>query len=94
MEGEHKHITSYTLYAKILIGLLILTFVTIAVTYIDLKALTVIVAMGIACVKAFIVLTYFMHLKYDGKMLRFFVAGVFIIYFLVILITFFDYLFR
>ena len=94
MHTETAHITSYRTYAWILIALLALTFATITVTWIDLSALTVMVALLIATVKAGIVLTYFMHLKFESSLFRIFVIMVLAIYVLVILFTFTDYLLR
>jgi cytochrome c oxidase subunit 4 len=50
--------------------------------------------MIIASTKAAIVLLYFMHLKFDDKIFRFMVTLVFAVYAVVIVITFFDYLYR
>jgi len=94
MQTETIHITPYRTYAWVLIGLLFLTFVTITVTWIDLSALTVLVAMLIASAKAYIVLAYFMHLKFESSLFRVLVIVVLSIYVLVIALTFFDYLFR
>ena len=94
MTAESVHITSYRTYLWVLIALLFLTFVTITVTWIDLSALTVLVALVIASVKAYIVLTYFMHLKYETSLFRVLVIVVLSIYVLVIGLTFFDYLLR
>jgi caa(3)-type oxidase subunit IV len=49
------------------IGLLVLTFITVAVAQIDLGALNFTVAMLVASVKASIVCMFFMGLKYDDK---------------------------
>lgn len=94
MENGHKHITGYHVYAWILILLLVLTTVTVTVTWVDLSALTVAVALIIATVKATFVLTYFMHLKFENSLYRILVTMVLLIYAIVIVITFFDYLFR
>jgi cytochrome c oxidase subunit 4 len=94
MHNETVHISSYRAHAWVLITLLALTFVTITVTWVDLSALTVAVAMLIASVKAYIVLTYFMHLKFESSLFRVFVFMVLAIYVLVILFTLSDYLFR
>ena len=94
MHSETVHITSYRANAWVLITLLALTFVTITVTWIDLSALTVGIALLIATTKAYIVLTYFMHLKFESSLFRVFVFMVLFIYFLVILFTSSDYLFR
>ena len=94
MDAEQKHITSYSTYWWVLIILLVMTFLTITVTWIDLSALTVLVAMVIATFKAGTVLTYFMHLKYESSLFRVLVIMVLSIYVLVIGLTFFDYLMR
>jgi cytochrome c oxidase subunit 4 len=94
MHPETVHITPYRTHAWVLIALLTLTFVTITVTWIDLSALTVLVAMLIASIKAYIVLTYFMHLKFESSLFRVFVVMVLAIYVLVILFLLSDYLFR
>lgn len=94
MENEKHHITPYNVYVKILILLLFLTAITILVTYVELGPLSVTVALGIASLKVFIVLAYFMHLKFDDKMFRIMVAGIFLLLFLIIVVTFIDYTFR
>ena len=94
MDTETVHITPYRTYAWVLIALLAFTFLTITVTWIDLSALTVFVALTIATIKAGVVLTYFMHLKFESSLFRVFVIMVLAIYVLVILFTLSDYLFR
>jgi cytochrome c oxidase subunit IV len=94
MQTEETHVTDYRVYLWVLLGLLFLTLITITVTWIDLSALTVLVALVIASVKSFIVLTYFMHLKFESSLFRIFVVMVLVLYVLVIGLTFFDYLLR
>jgi len=94
MNTEESHVTDYRVYIWVLLGLLFLTVVTITITWVDLSALTVLVAMLIASVKAGIVLTYFMHLKFESALFRVLVIMVLTIYALVIFLTFFDYLMR
>ena len=94
MTHTETHITDYRVYGWVLLGLLILTTITITVTWIDLSALTVLVALLIASVKSFIVLKYFMHLKFESPLFTVFVVMVLSIYLLVIGLTFFDYLMR
>jgi cytochrome c oxidase subunit 4 len=94
MDNHENHITSYFSNAKVLVALLFLTFVTVAVTSIEFGMLTVAVALAIACIKAYIVLTYFMHLKYEAPIFRIMVIAVFILFALIIGLTFFDYAFR
>jgi cytochrome c oxidase subunit 4 len=46
-------------------ALLVLTVITVAVRYIDIGEFNIWVAIGIAVVKAALVATFFMHLKWD-----------------------------
>jgi cytochrome c oxidase subunit 4 len=54
----------HTLFA-VLGTLLFLTFLTVAATWVDFGRFAVWVALGIAVLKASLVLLFFMHLKYD-----------------------------
>ncbi len=49
------------------VALLILTVLTVGVTYIDLGSINIWVALLIAVVKGALVVLYFMHLRYDGS---------------------------
>ena len=91
--AEH-HITPYKTLGIILIALLTLTVITIEVTSIDLAAWSVGVALLIACVKGYLVLTYFMHLKYESLLLKVLVGMVFLLFAMVVVITYVDYLNR
>ena len=89
-----KHITDFRVYILVLLGLLFLTVITVTVTWIDLSALTVLVALVIASVKAVIVLAFFMHLKFESTLFKALVTMVLAIYTLVIALTFADYIMR
>jgi cytochrome c oxidase subunit 4 len=52
------------------------------------------IALGIAGVKGYLVLTYFMHLKYENRIIRAFVLVVFTLFITIFAITFIDYLYR
>jgi cytochrome c oxidase subunit 4 len=94
MITEVKHITGYSLYGKVLVGLLILTSFTILVPWLNLTAFTAMIALILASTKAGIVMTYFMHLKLENSLLKILVIMVLLIYISVILLTFSDYIFR
>jgi cytochrome c oxidase subunit 4 len=91
---EESHITSYALNWKVLLVLLILTMTSILVIKIHLGAFTVAIALLLASIKTTIVLTYFMHLKFENLILRLMVGGVFLLFAIIIVITFIDYYFR
>jgi len=94
MTNPETHITDYRVYGWVLFSLLVLTTLTITATWIDLSAFTVLIALVIASTKSFIVLRYFMHLKFESRIFTVFVVMVLSIYTLVIILTFFDYLER
>lgn len=95
MKNEKQpHITSYTQHIIVLIILLALTFTTVAVTQISFGTFSVGVALIIASVKGYTVLSYFMHLKHESRFLIFIVIGIFMLYVLIMIVTFIDYLLR
>lgn len=59
------HVLPLWLLVAVALALIALTWVTVAITYIDLGRLNLFVALLIAGVKAFLVALYFMHLRYD-----------------------------
>lgn len=69
MSGHH--IVPFSVNLKTFIALVILTALTVyTAKFVDIGHFNIVLAMGIASLKAFIVLAWFMHLKYDGKMNR------------------------
>lgn len=92
-EGKH-HISSYYSLGVVLTVLLVLTFITVIFAEMDFGKLSIGVALLVASIKGAIVLIYFMHLKYENLFFKLMVAGVFVVYALVIVFTFFDYTFR
>ena len=94
MSKESHHVVPYKMYVIILIALLVLTFASIGITEIDLGAYSVGGALLFAVVKSFLVLSNFMHLKYDKPYIRAMVIFVFAVFTVTIIITFLDYLFR
>ena len=94
MSEEKHHIVSYKTYVLILLALLALTFASIGIVNIELGELTVAGALLFATIKSCLVLTYFMHLKYDKPYIKIMVGFVFAIFVVVIIITFLDYLYR
>jgi cytochrome c oxidase subunit 4 len=87
--STHEEHHSSPSYLSILSILLFLTVVTVAVAYVDMGSFNIVVAMFVASIKALLVATYFMHLKFEDTITRFFaivpiillaimIAGVFI----------------
>jgi cytochrome c oxidase subunit IV len=94
MSEEKTHIVPYKTQVFVLLALLVLTGITVAVTRLEFGALNTLIAMLIAGVKAIIVLAWYMHLKYEKRLLPMLVAGVVIVFLLVLFVTFFDYSYR
>jgi cytochrome c oxidase subunit 4 len=94
MKNHENHISSDSSNWTVLLVLLLLTTISILVIKIHLGAFTVAMALLLASIKVTIVLTYFMHLKFENLLLRIMVGGVFLLFAVVIAITFIDYYFR
>jgi cytochrome c oxidase subunit 4 len=94
MKNEETHISSYTSHAIVLIVLLVLTTISVLVTGFHLGAFSVAVALIIASIKVRTVISYFMHIRFEGLFMKLMVTGVFVIFALIIIITFIDYLLR
>ena len=66
------HIVKPPVYIAVAVALYILTFITVWAAGIDLgKILNTIIALSIASFKASLVALFFMHLKYESKLLWF-----------------------
>jgi len=71
-EEEHHdhHIIPPKVYLAVLMVLFVGTVITVVVSWFDMGKLNMVIAMAVASVKAFFVLAYFMHLKYDNMLNR------------------------
>ncbi len=67
---EKQHILSFTQLGVVLGVLLVLTGITVGVSYIHLGFFNIPIALGIACTKVTFVLLFFMHLKYEGRIIN------------------------
>jgi cytochrome c oxidase subunit 4 len=94
MKKEETHISSYSSHAIVLIVLLILTTISVIVTKWHLGAFTVAAALIIASIKVRTVIFHFMHVKFESRFIKLMITGVFVLYSLVIIITFIDYYLR
>lgn len=59
------HLVPMSILIWTTVALLFLTFVTVAVMYIDVGEFNIVIAIGIAVLKATLVALFFMHLKWD-----------------------------
>src|SRR3954471_12985567 len=63
----HAHISSVPFYVAVFLGLLTLTGITVGQSYVDLGKANLFAVIVIATLKASLVVTFFMHLKWDNK---------------------------
>jgi len=94
METKHNNALNFKSYIFIWIALLELTALSVAAATVDFKAFAVGVALFIALTKTFIVGAYFMHLKFDSKIITVMVLITLFVFLTFIVLTFFDYGFR
>lgn len=91
---EEHHIVPAPLLTKVLFALLFLTVLTVVTAQMHLGALAGLVAFLIAGVKAYLVMAYFMGLKYDSFSNRMIFASGFIFLFIMFIFCFLDILTR
>jgi cytochrome c oxidase subunit IV len=92
-EEEVRHPTQQT-YVRVWIGLILLTGMTVSVAGMALGSVSIFAALIIAGLKAGLVLSYFMHLKYEMLFLKLVLPGTVITLVVFIAIVFSDVAFR
>ena len=76
-EAQH-HVVSPMIYLGVFLALLVFTTLTVVASYIEMGVFNAVVALGIACIKAVLVVLFFMHIKYSTKLTKLTVfAGLF-----------------
>lgn len=88
--AHHHHVASSALFLKVLIALLILTFITVAASRFDFGSANMLIAMAIASVKASLVISIFMHIWWDTAINKIFFLGSFLFLSLLLLFTLAD----
>jgi len=69
------HVLPLRIYLLVFFSLLILTGTTVAVAFVDLGPLNNVVAMGIAGLKASLVILFFMHVRYSSRLISLVIAS-------------------
>jgi cytochrome c oxidase subunit 4 len=93
-EHADHHIVTPKVYGIVFIALLIGTAITVAAAFKDLGIFNPVVALAIACTKAVIVILFFMHVKYQSKLVKLTVAAGFFTFLVLITMTLSDYVSR
>jgi cytochrome c oxidase subunit 4 len=91
---DEQHVVPYRLYVGVWAALLILTALTVAVSLVDMKHVTVLAAMLIATCKGTLVLLYFMHVRFERPLYIIMIVVALGTYAVFIGLTFTDYAYR
>ncbi len=93
-EHQEQHIVGPKVYLTIFLILLVLTATTTGVAFIDLGVFNAVIALLIACMKAALVVLFFMHIHYSSRLLKMTVAAGLFTFCLLITLTMSDYISR
>ena len=88
------HISSVKLYFGIFLALMVGTALTVAAAFVDMGPFNNIVAMGIAIVKATLVVLFFMHVRYSSRLTGMIVVSAILFLALLFGMTMVDYFSR
>jgi cytochrome c oxidase subunit 4 len=93
-EHAEHHIVSPLQYGMVFATLLLFTGLTVVAAYIDLGVLNPIIALGIASFKAVVVILFFMHVKYQSRLIKMTIGSGFFTFLVLIAMTLSDYMSR
>jgi len=93
-EHDEHHIVSPLQYSFVYGALIIGTIITVIAADLNLGVFNPIVALGIACTKAVIVILFFMHVKYQSHLIKVTVGAGFFTFIVLTTMTLVDYMSR
>jgi cytochrome c oxidase subunit 4 len=93
-EHAEHHILGPVAYSIIFGTLLCLTGVTVAAAYVPMGVLNPVVALLIATIKGMVVILWFMHVKFQSRLIKMTVGAGFFTFFVLIMMTMSDYISR
>ena len=93
-EHAEHHIVTPIQYTLVFATLLVGTAITVGAAYVDLKVFNPIIALAIACFKAVVVILFFMHVKFQSRLIKMTVAAGFFTFLILITMTLSDYVSR
>jgi cytochrome c oxidase subunit 4 len=89
-----QHVVPRKIYFAVFTALIVLTATTTAVSFIDLGPWNTVVALGIAFLKATLVVLFFMHVKYSPRLTQVTIAGGLFWLAIMIVLTLSDFMTR
>ena len=93
-EHSEHHIVSPLQYSMVFGTLLVGTAITVAAAYVDMGVMNPVIALGIACFKAVVVILFFMHVKYQSRLIKLTVGAGFFTFIVLITMSLLDYMSR
>jgi cytochrome c oxidase subunit 4 len=88
------HVARLSTYYKVFAALIVLALATTGIAFVDLGPFNTVVAMTIATIKAVLVIAFFMHVRYQGKLTAVFAVAGFCWLLVLLLLTASDYFTR
>ena len=89
-----EHVVPIRTYFFVFVALMLLLFLTVAVSWKNLGSWNLVIALAVGITKATLIMLFFMHVKYCSKLVWVFAASSFIFLIIMIGMTFGDYLSR
>ena len=93
-EHSEIHIVTPLQYSYVYATLIVGTILTVVAAQVELGVFNPIVALGIACFKATVVILFFMHVKYQSRLIKITVGAGFFTFIVLITMTLSDYMSR
>jgi cytochrome c oxidase subunit 4 len=91
---DHHHIVMPATYVKIIVVLMVLLIVTVLAANVEMGIFNIPIALGIAILKAVLIMMYFMHLKFSSKLVWIFAGAAFVFVGIMFGLTLSDYFTR
>jgi cytochrome c oxidase subunit 4 len=89
-----QHVVPRKVYCAVFAALMVFTATTTAISFLDLGPWNTVVALGIAFLKATLVVLFFMHVKYSPRLTQVTIAGGLFWLAILIVITLSDFMTR
>jgi len=89
-----SHVTPLKTYLAVFVALLVLLALTVVASYFSLGRFNVVIALVIAIAKTFLVMLFFMHVRYSGRLIWIYVGVGFFWLAILLALTMSDFLTR
>lgn len=93
-EHAEHHVVQPITYAVVFVTLLIGTGLTVLAADFDMGVMNPVIALAIACTKAVVVILFFMHVKFQSRLIKMTVGAGFFTFLVLIIMTLSDYMSR